>query len=312
MRRVLFVLGLIAGLPLTAHAQLNIAIPNASSTGTTLNALAKLTGAPSTAVMTTTTDTSGAEGIVVSGAGTSGNALIARVGQASCIFDGATTAGDWVQISATTAGDCHDAGSSYPSTGQVLGRVLSTNGSGGIYAMNLSGPYMQATSSGSGNMSASGSYTTGDLPEANNASGTANIDSGIAAKNVDTLTGIQTITGTKTFTSVQGSADTSPGASAYTFVAGDCGKTVLVGNGSTAVTETIPAAIAPAAGTTCIISVIQGGTAKVSVAGSAVPAAALIAAHSYTGTSGAQGSNITLTLTTVNSTATAYLTGDGS
>src|SRR5439155_1177680 len=42
------------------------------------------------------------------------------------------------QISSTTAGDCHDAGSTFPTSGgQVLGRVLSTNGAGGTYAMVL-------------------------------------------------------------------------------------------------------------------------------------------------------------------------------
>src|SRR5262249_2193195 len=60
--------------------------------------------------------------------------------RASCVFDGATTAGDYVQISSTTGGDCHDAGSAYPSVGQVLGRVLSTNGAGGTYAIEVFGP----------------------------------------------------------------------------------------------------------------------------------------------------------------------------
>src|SRR5207249_3103167 len=56
----------------------------------------------------------------------------------SCVFDGATTAGDYVTISSTTAGDCHDAGATFPTSGgQVLGRVLSTNGAGGTYAMVL-------------------------------------------------------------------------------------------------------------------------------------------------------------------------------
>ena len=76
------------------------AIANAGTTGTTANKLAKLTGAPSTAVITATTDTGGVIGIVVGNAGTTGNAQIATAGQASCVFDGtATTAGDYVQIS---------------------------------------------------------------------------------------------------------------------------------------------------------------------------------------------------------------------
>src|SRR5439155_581402 len=38
----------------------------------------------------------------------------------------------------TTAGDCHDAGATFPTSGgQILGRVLSTNGAGGTYAVVL-------------------------------------------------------------------------------------------------------------------------------------------------------------------------------
>lgn len=110
---------------------------NASSTGTTLNKLAKLTGAPSTAVIAGTSDTSGIIGLVIAGAGTTGTAQIATSGLASCVFDGATTAGNYVQISSGTAGDCHDAGASLPASGQIIGRVLSTNGSGGTYQILL-------------------------------------------------------------------------------------------------------------------------------------------------------------------------------
>ena len=118
-----------------------ITIANAGSTGTTVNKLAKLTGAPSTAVITATSDTSGALGIVTSGAGTTGSAYVQFSGSASCVFDGATTAGDYVQISSATAGDCTDAGATLPSTGQVVGQVLSTNGGAGTYAvaMNATG-----------------------------------------------------------------------------------------------------------------------------------------------------------------------------
>src|SRR2546422_6940243 len=104
-------------------------IANDTTTGTTVNKLAKLTGAPSTAVIAATSDTKGIVGIVVGGAGTTGNAQIAMAGMASCVFDNATTAGDYVTISSATAGDCHDAGSTRPGSGQILGLVLSTNGS---------------------------------------------------------------------------------------------------------------------------------------------------------------------------------------
>jgi hypothetical protein len=122
-------------------------IANASSTGTTANKLAKLTGAPSTALITATTDTGGALGIVVGNAGTSGNAQIAIAGQASCVFENTTVAGDYVQIGSSTAGDCHDAGSTYPTSGQVLGRVLAS-GSAGTYAVALFGPEISPASGG--------------------------------------------------------------------------------------------------------------------------------------------------------------------
>jgi len=120
----------------TSNATL-MELANATTTGTTLNALAKLTGNPSKAVIATTSDTSGMMGIVVGGAGTTGNAQIAINGVASCIFDGATTAGDYVQISSTVGGDCHDAGASVPSSGQIIGMVLSTNAGSGTYAIRI-------------------------------------------------------------------------------------------------------------------------------------------------------------------------------
>ena len=112
-------------------------IANAGTTGTTVNKLAKLTGAPSTAVIAATTDTGGIIGIVIGGAGTTGNAQIAVSGQATCAFDGATTAGDYVQISSGTGGNCTDAGATKPTTGQIIGRVLSTNGGAGSYAIEI-------------------------------------------------------------------------------------------------------------------------------------------------------------------------------
>lgn len=124
-----------------APSGLSISLPNEGATGTTVNTLAKLTSAsPSTVIIAATTDTDGVTGIVVSGAGTTGSAQLARDGTAACVFDGATTAGDYVQISSTVAGNCHDTGSTTrPTSGQIIGRVLSTNGAGGTYNMTISG-----------------------------------------------------------------------------------------------------------------------------------------------------------------------------
>jgi hypothetical protein len=123
-------------------------MPNAATTGTTLNKLAKLTGAPSTAVIAATSDTGGVVGVVVDGAGITQSAQIARAGQAVCVFDGATTAGDYVQISSTTAGDCHDVGAGYPTSGQVLGMVLSTNAGAGNFVMLIGAGAQASTGSG--------------------------------------------------------------------------------------------------------------------------------------------------------------------
>jgi hypothetical protein len=125
-----------------------IQIANAG-TGTTVKRLAKLTGAPSTAVVAGTSDTSGIIGIVVAGAGTTGSASIARLGHATCEFDGATTAGHYVTISVTDAGKCHDAGSTYPTSGQVIGFVTETIGSAGDAPV-LIRPDIQASSGGGG------------------------------------------------------------------------------------------------------------------------------------------------------------------
>jgi hypothetical protein len=126
--------------PIVSRALLTT-ITNSATTGTTLNQLAKLTAAsPSTAIVTSISDTQDAIGIVVNGAGTTGNAQIATVGQASCLFDNATVAGHFVTISSVTSGNCHDYGASFPPTGQVLGRVLATGSSGTAQPVSLFGP----------------------------------------------------------------------------------------------------------------------------------------------------------------------------
>ncbi len=116
---------------------LTVPVPNNGLAGTVLNQLAELTGAPSTAVNASANANTGTVGIVVSGAGTSGNAQVAILGAANCVFDGTTTAGDYVTKSTITGGNCHDAGSAYPTGVQVIGRVLSTNGAAGTYQVAL-------------------------------------------------------------------------------------------------------------------------------------------------------------------------------
>jgi hypothetical protein len=117
-----------------------------------------------------------------------------------------------------------------------------------------------------------------------------------------------TFTGTQTFTSVKGTANTQSGTT-YTLAATDCGKTVVF-TSATAVTVTIPSSIVPAVGTTCSIAILQSAAGQVAVNGTAVTAATLVSAHSYTKTFGVNAM-IGLTLTTIGATATAVLSGDG-
>ena len=85
-----------------------------------------------------TSDADGFIGIVSGGSGTSGSAIVSYRGYAQCSFDGATTAADYVIASGSTAGDCHDAGATRPVGAEVIGRVLSTNGTSGTYSVFVS------------------------------------------------------------------------------------------------------------------------------------------------------------------------------
>lgn len=127
----------------TAYAQaptspglLTSVITNDTSTGTTVNKLAKLTSS-SKVVIAATTDTDGIIGVVLSGAGTTGVAQIGVNGVIRCVFDGTATAGDYVQISSSVAGDCKDAGVARPANVQVLGRVVTGGAGAGTYTIAL-------------------------------------------------------------------------------------------------------------------------------------------------------------------------------
>lgn len=122
-------------------------VANAGTTGTTVGKLAKLTNNSGTAnaLIAATTDINGIAGVVFgsTGTATTGNAQIAAAGIVNCAFDAGTTDLDYVGISSSNtgvgspvAGDCHDFGATPGSVvGQTIGRVLSTNGSAGTYAV---------------------------------------------------------------------------------------------------------------------------------------------------------------------------------
>ena len=117
-----------------AGSQLHaLAVIANSTSGTALGKFAKLTGTgcASTTVACLTTaatgDTQGDVGVVVGGAGTTGNATLAGSGNvANCVFDtGGATAGHYIIISAATAGACKDGGTAVSTTQENLGFALS-------------------------------------------------------------------------------------------------------------------------------------------------------------------------------------------
>lgn len=165
----------IAAIPvgtLPAGAAITMQVANDTVTGTTANRFAKLTGAPSKAIITATSDTENAVGVCVSGCGTTSSATIAIIGQVSCQFDGATTAGNYVTISATTAGQCHDAGSAFPTSGAAYGRVLTTNGASGTYTMELMTPDLAFQNAGNGKSKPGGSAFSIQYNSSNQFAGT--------------------------------------------------------------------------------------------------------------------------------------------
>jgi hypothetical protein len=239
-------------------------LPNAGTTGTTVNTLTKITGNPSTLVIAAITDTSGVLGITVSGAGTTGNATIQLAGPIPCVFDGATTAGDYVQISSSVAGNCHDAGATFPTGNQVIGRVQSTNGSGGTYTINLYPAEINATA-GSGGSVASVFGRVGIVVSATNDYNFNQLAGSAACSQEPALTG-------DTTSSAGSCATTTSGINGTAF-SGTNGDVVSFGASNTPADSGIPAANVvtqtsnAASGQICTYT----GTNKVCVPSAALP-----------------------------------------
>src|SRR5208282_1716052 len=142
---------------------------NYTSNGSTINLLQKLTtvSSASNATDATTADTTGLIGIA--GATTVAGDMVSVTvyGTASCMFDGATTAGDYVQASTTVGGNCDDVGASYPTNNQILGFVLSSNGGAGTYTVFLFGVEIRGSSASAGNVTSVFARTGAVVAEAN-------------------------------------------------------------------------------------------------------------------------------------------------
>ena len=115
---------------------LSITLGNDSVSGTVQNRFVVLNSSGKGALAGTTAS-GRIIGVCVADCGSTGNARVATRGQVLLQFDGSTTAGNYVKVSTTTAGKAMDAGTSRPTSGQILGYVLSTNTSAGTYSVIL-------------------------------------------------------------------------------------------------------------------------------------------------------------------------------
>ena len=174
-------------------------IPNDTSTGTVVNQLAVFnTNSPSQAVLASTSSTNGVIGVVQNNAGKAGNAVVTWRGYAFCSFDNATTAGDAVIASVSTAGDCHDTGSAAQPSAQLIGYVDVTNAtSGQTNGIRVS---LQPPQGGGGSV-ASVFGRTGAVTAGTGDYSVSQVTGAAADSAVVHLAGTETISGTKTFSS---------------------------------------------------------------------------------------------------------------
>lgn len=108
-----------------------ITVANDAGTGTTVNKLAYI-NASGNAQIAPAGYSDPVIGIVVSGAGTTGSATIQYAGSATCVFDGTVHQyGGYVVPSTSVAGDCHDAGITYPGSLQNVAIELATRSGAG-------------------------------------------------------------------------------------------------------------------------------------------------------------------------------------
>jgi hypothetical protein len=158
-------------------------------------------------VSTTTTDT-GALGIAVTTAASGATSQVAIGGVASCIMDNTSVIDDLITVSSTSAGYCHDTGTSLSSGLSVnqakIGRALTVAASGATAYIELYGPGHQGTSIAPTVVTANGfqgSFTSGSSPAL-----TLNVD-GTHVLPTNTGTTAQALNGAGSYTTLDTAAD---------------------------------------------------------------------------------------------------------
>jgi hypothetical protein len=187
-----------SGFELGRFASESYELCNDATTGTLINGLATLTSA-GCAIKPPSTLSSGAIGVVIANAGTSGVATLAKSGSAFCSFDGtATVIGDYVVPSSTSGSFylCHDAGGTRPTGTQILGRVLQASSGSTTVQMFLDMPGSSVSSGtppgvGSCTNQAVTAVNTGAAPTCTTVT-SAYVDSSIAPTSSPAFTGTPT------------------------------------------------------------------------------------------------------------------------
>jgi len=237
-----------SGFELGKFASESYEICNDATAGTVINGLAVLTTG-GCAAKSSSALVSGAIGIVIANAGTSGMVTLARAGSAYCSFDAsATVVGDYVVPSSTANSGfyplCHDAGGTRPTGAQILGRVLQASSGSATVQMFLDMPGSNVSggaSAGTGTCTnqAVTAVTTG-APTCTTVT-SAYVDASVAATASPALTGAPTAP-----TAATGDNSTKIATTAY--VRGEIyGAWSCAVAGTTAVTQycnwTVPAGI---------------------------------------------------------------------
>ena len=236
-----------SGFELGKFANESYEICNDATNGTVLSGLALLTTG-GCAAKSGSALMSGAIGVVIANAGSSGMATLARAGYAYCSFDAtATTVGDYVVASSTASGGffplCHDAGATRPTGTQILGRVMAATSGSTTVPMFLDMPGSNVSGAGAGTGSCTNQAVTAVLsggPTCTTIT-SAYVDTSIAPTASPALTGTPTVP-----TATAGDNSTKIATTAYVrsenFMTWSCPV-----SGTTAVTQycnwTLPAGV---------------------------------------------------------------------
>ncbi len=195
---------------------------NYTSNGSTANLLQTLAivGSSSETQDATTSTLTGIVGIASATASAGSPLAVSAYGTAACVFDGPTTAGDYIQASASVAGNCHDAGPIYPASNQILGFVLSTNGSAGTNPVFLFG--VEIRGGATGPTGATGAVGATGATGAIGATGAQGIQGAVGATGAQGIQGPQGIQGVPGVTGATGAtgATGNPATAAGTWSAG--------------------------------------------------------------------------------------------